>query len=274
MLGLVALTGAGGFWVSQRSQAVLDERYVQPPSPVHVFQTPEAIARGAHLTVVTACISCHGADLTGRTIGVAGSAIYAPNLTIVSKRLSDADLDRAIRHGLKPNGASELAMPSPAYAGFSDEEVASIIAYLRSLQPEGGLAVQPSPGLMLRANLAIGVFKTEVVKLASVKTPLAAATAVEPGRHLAQVACGQCHGSDLAGGQGLPGPDLTVRGYYTPGQFKTLLRTGEAPDERDMELMSRTARTSFSHLSNDEISALYAYLDARDRSLSAAPPQP
>lgn len=267
----VALVAGASLYVAQRSTALLTERHPLPPSAVHAISTPQAIAAGGHLTTVTACTTCHGADLTGHMIGVGGSLIYAPNLTLVGKRLSDAELDRAIRRGLAPDGRGELAMPSQAYAGFTDAEVGAIAAYLRSLPPKGDLAHQPPPGALLRVNLALGAFKPATAKLAAAKPPLDAGPAYASGRHLAQVACGQCHGTDLSGGKGLPGPDMTVRGYYTSDQFKTLLRTGEAPDERDMELMGRVARTSFNHFSDAEIAALYAYLDARDRTLATAP---
>jgi mono/diheme cytochrome c family protein len=270
-LAVLATVAGASVFIAQRSAALLGARHPLPPSAVHAIATPDAITTGARLTQVTACASCHGADLTGHMIGVSGSAIYAPNLTLVSRRLSDAELDRAIRHGLTPEGRSELAMPSQAYAAFSDDEVGAIIAYLRGLPPKGGLATQPPPGALLRANLALGVFKPAADKLAAAKPPLDAGPATASGQHLAQVACGQCHGTDLSGGKGLPGPDLTVRGYYTPDQFKTLLRTGQSPDGRDMGLMASTARTSFSHFSDAEIAALHAYLDARDRALAAAP---
>jgi cytochrome c553 len=139
VLVVVGMVAGVSVYLAQRSAALLNARYNLPPSAVRAISTPEAIAKGAHLAVVTACASCHGADLTGQMIGVSGSAISAPNLTLVSKRLSDAELDRAIRHGLAPNGRSELAMPSQAYAGISDEEAGAIIAYLRSLPPKGGL---------------------------------------------------------------------------------------------------------------------------------------
>jgi hypothetical protein len=68
--------------VALLSQAVLDARYALPPSTVRAAATAEAIARGADLTMVTACISYHGADLTGRMLSVSGSVVYAPNLKV------------------------------------------------------------------------------------------------------------------------------------------------------------------------------------------------
>jgi mono/diheme cytochrome c family protein len=271
--GAAVLAGAGVF-VALRSQAVLDARHAKPPSAVRAAVFADAIARGAHLVVVTDCSGCHGADLTGRALSVSGSTVYAANLTLAARKLSDADLDRAIRGGLKPDATSELAMPSFAYAHFSDDEVAAIIGYLRGLTPRGTPPAQPAPGPMLRADLAVGLVKTSAARLADAGAPLDAGPQVEAGRHLAAVACGQCHGADLAGGYGFPGPDLSIQDYYSRAQFHALLRTGVAVGDGDTELMSKTARTSFSHFSDSEIDAIYDYLAARDRLVGAAVGRP
>ena len=270
LIGLVVLMGiavlaAAYELIMARSDAVLQTRRPLPPSAVHAATAPEAVATGAHLTVVTACAGCHGEDPSGGMLSVAGSPVAAPNLTLATSRLSDAELDRAIRRGLKPDGTSELAMPSRAYAGFNDDETAEIIGYLRTLKPRGAVLAQPRPGLLLRIELLLGLFRTSADSLADAQPPLDAGPGFAAGRHLAEVACGQCHGSDLAGGQGLPGPGLSVDGYYSRVQFHTLMRTGEAVGDGDMALMAHTARMSFSHFSDAEIDAIYDYLDARDR---------
>jgi mono/diheme cytochrome c family protein len=270
LIGL-AVIGAGVAIVETRSQAILTARHPKPSSSVHGLATPDGIARGAHLTVVTACIGCHGNDLAGGAPSLSDRAALAPNLTRLQK-LTDGDLDRAIRRGLRPDGTSELGMPSYAYASLTDDEVAAIVGYLRSLSPKAVASVPPQPDLLLRANLLAGVFKTATQRVAEVRPPIEAGPRFASGRHLAMVACGQCHGPDLAGGRGLPGPDLTVRGYYNRSQFHTLLRTGESADAGDMELMSHTARMSFSHFSDGEIDAIFDYLDARDRALSVRAP--
>ncbi len=252
--------------IDARSQAVLDARHARPPSAVRALASPDAIAAGAHLVAVTACAGCHGADLTGRWRAVSGSPIHAPNLTIQARRLSDGDLDRAIRRGLRPDGRTELAMPSQAYAGFTDDEVGAIIGYLRSQRPRGKTAAQPRPGLMLRVNLLAGAYRTIAARLADARAPLDAGPRYALGRHLARVACGQCHGGDLGGDVG---PDLSIRGDYDRAQFHVLMRTGAADDGRDLMLMSRTAKASFSHFSDGEIDAIFDYLQARDRILGA-----
>jgi mono/diheme cytochrome c family protein len=263
--GLGVLGAIEGF-VVPRSQAILDARHPAAPSAVHAASTPEAVARGAHLVQVTDCAACHGGRLTGGVMSLSSSTIYAPNLTVVGKTLSDAELDRAIRRGLRPDGRSELAMPSQAYVGFTDDEVAAIIAYLRSLPPKGTNLAQPPLGLILRANLARGALKTEVQRVAEARPPVAAGPGVERGRRLAAVACSQCHGADLGGGPGSPGPDLTVNTYYDRAQFHALMRDTGRPTE-NMELMSQTALTSFSHFDDGEVDAIFDYLMARDRVL-------
>ena len=261
--GIVVLVAAyqAVIW---RSDTILEAPHPLPASAVRAATTPDALALGAHLTVVTACAGCHGEGLTGGMLTEAGSPIAAPNLTLATPHLSDAALDRAIRRGLKPDGTSELAMPSRAYAGFSNDEAASIIGYLRGLKPSGATLPPSNPGLFLRIELLLGLFRTSADSLAVAKPPLDAGPQVAAGQHLAMVACGQCHGSDLGGGQGLPGPGLSIDGYYSRAQFHTLMRTGEAVGDGDMELMARTARMSFSHFSDAEIDAVYDYLDARD----------
>ena len=204
--------------------------------------------------------------MTGHTMNLSSSDIYAPNLTVIAKTRSDAELDRAIRQGLRPDGRAELAMPSQVYAAFTDDEVAAIIGYLRSLDRRGDNLPPPEAGLMLRVNLARGALKTEVQRVAEARPPLAVGTAFEAGRHLVATACGQCHGPDLNGGPGQPGPDLTVNTYYDRAQFHALMHDKGRPAE-NMGLMTQTAETSFTHFTDAEIDAIFDYLMARDRAL-------
>ncbi len=260
--------------VNSRSEAVLRTRYRMPASTVQAATTPEAIAMGQHLVQVTGCSLCHGKDLSGRMMAAAGSALAAPNLTRIVAKRSDAELDRAIRAGLHPDGTAEFSMPSHVYAAFTDEETAAVIGYLRSLKPIGSLAPRPPWGPMQRFDLAVGFMHPEPRRIAGAGRPLELGPQLASGRHLAALACGQCHGTDLSSGHGAPGPDLMVRGGYSLAQFRALMHDGETPSGRELGLMSATARSSFSHFTDDEVGALYAYLDARDVRLAAPPPKP
>jgi mono/diheme cytochrome c family protein len=202
---------------------------------------------------------------------VPGSTFYAPNLTILTRSLSDADIDRAIRQGLRPDGKSVLLMPSHGYASFSDDDVASIIAYLRSLSPRGAASPGAHLGLGMRVAFVAGIIRPEVAEFAGTTPPDLGADH-EKGRHLAQVVCGQCHGTDLSGEPKRPvrpAPDLLVVATYNRDQFRTLLRTGRAVAGHQTVTMLRIADGSLSNLTDDEIDAIYDYLDARVKALVA-----
>ena len=267
VLGVLALGFAFGF-VIPRSDAVLAASHPLQPSSVQAAAGDKA--EGQRLSYVLNCRSCHGNRLTGGPMNLSASTLMAPNLTRLSRR-TDAELDAALRQGLRPDGRSELAMPSQAYAGLTNGEAASLIAYLRSLPPMGEVQVQPPYGIVLRMNLATGALKTQVDRHAQGVTPIDAGANTSAGRHIARIACTQCHGPDLKGGQGYPAPDLTIRGYYDRKPFRMIMRTGDGLP-RDMKLMSETASSSLSHFTDGEIDALYDYLIARDTTLASRKP--
>lgn len=272
-LGLLAALLFLAAWavVQARSQAILDTRYPLRATAVRADASPEAVAQGQHLVQTSGCALCHGRDLAGKLMGAAGSPLAAPNLTRVVAKRTDAELDRAIRQGLRREGTSEFGMPSHVYAAFTDQETAAILGYLRSLKPEGRLVPRAEPGMMQRVDLAVGFMHPEAGRVADARRPIPVGPAFEAGRHLAALSCGQCHGTDLSSGHGAPGPDLMVRGGYSLKQFRALMRSGETPSGLELDLMSETARLSFSHFTDPEINALYAYLYARDVRLDAAP---
>jgi hypothetical protein len=47
------------------------------------------------------------------------------------------------------------------------------------------------------------------------------------------------------------------------------MRTGRPPDGRDLGLMTTVGKNDFSHLTDAEIDALYAYLTARAKRLGS-----
>ncbi|MGB0844541.1 MAG: c-type cytochrome [Alphaproteobacteria bacterium] len=107
-----------------------------------------SLERGEYLVRGPAgCGNCHtpfgpnGPDqekeLTGRLVEkVDIMTAYAPNLTPGShiKNWSDAELSRAIREGIRPDG-SLIGPPMPflAYRGLSDVDVQSMVMFLRTL---------------------------------------------------------------------------------------------------------------------------------------------
>src|SRR5215203_138469 len=92
-----------------------------------------AIERGEYLmTVRLGCAECHGHDLAGSLVADAQPVWtwYCPNITRggLTKDFKSADWDRAIRHGVLPDGRSST-MPAGDYVALSDRELSDIIAY-------------------------------------------------------------------------------------------------------------------------------------------------
>ena len=111
---------------------------------------PDAAARieqGRYLVHAGGCLTCHTADSPnaiplagGRALRTAFGTFYAPNLTPDRATgiggWTDADLGRALREGVAPDGSNYYPVfPYPAYSGLRDADVAAIGAYLRSLKP-------------------------------------------------------------------------------------------------------------------------------------------
>src|SRR5690606_29903099 len=89
---------------------------------------------------INGCTDCHGPDLSGGVmVDEPPFRVVASNLTSgrggIGTSYSEIDLDRVIRHGVRPDGGPVLVMPSSGYNRLSDDDAARIIAYLRSLPP-------------------------------------------------------------------------------------------------------------------------------------------
>ena len=147
---LVAVLGGGIAYLSLKKPAV------QPPSSRKVESTPERIARGKYLFEHLAnCAECHsevdwtrfgtpikeGGLAVGRKwpdgVGLPGT-FYSPNLTSDAETgvgaWTDGELIRAIREGISRDGSMLFPlMPYTEYRSMSDEDVDSIVAYIRTL---------------------------------------------------------------------------------------------------------------------------------------------
>lgn len=269
--GVAALVLVALLVVYGLSERVLRRAYPAPTAPAFAATLPAdaaSLAEGRRLAVTRGCYDgCHGAGLAGRVFmdkpGVA--RIVAPNLTAAVRRYSDAELERIIRHGVRPDGRSVFVMPSEMFRGLSDADLARLLAFMRSqpsLPDTLGPSVQVGP--LGRLALARGVVEPTAV---FVRRDSAAVTVAERpvdadalglGRYVARTSCTECHGPDLRGGDGPP--SLAIATAYAPAEFRHFLRTGEAKGGRELRLMSDMARNRFSQFTDAEIGALHAYL--------------
>lgn len=259
--------------------------------------TPQRLERGKYIaTALSGCVDCHSphnwkAPGTPFVAGMEGSGdvqpyadlpgrVVAPNLTPDNETgagtWTDDMLARAIREGIGHDGRALFPMmPYTHYREMSDEDLASVIVYLRSLPP-------------VHHELP----KTEIIfpvkyLIRSVPDPLTApvpdvtpdAGPVKYGAHLVSLAgCGDCHtaqvqgqnvaGMDFAGGQPFPGPwpmvasanitpDSTGISGYTDDSFVQVIRTGKVNGQALNDVMPTMI---YKNLTDNDLKAICAYL--------------
>jgi cytochrome c553 len=186
--------------------------------PEHPFTAPAgdaaAVARGRRLATVRGCAGCHGFGLAGRVeldnplIG----RLAGPNLTRGGRgaELTDADWERAVRHGVRRDGTPLFVMPAGEHNGMSDEDLGAIAptrAACRAPRPAAAVAAGP----VLRAMQASGQVNVYSAAEIDHRRPHPARVAAEPtaayGAYLATM-CTGCHGQRFGGGK-IPAPRPT-----------------------------------------------------------------
>jgi hypothetical protein len=198
--------------------------------------TAERIDRGKYLANnVMVCMDCHsqrdfskfaaplkpgtfgaGGELFGKDFGFPGE-FYSANLTPYHlKDWSDGELFRAITTGVSRDGRALFPiMPYPNFGQADKEDIYSVIAYIRSLEPiEYDV---PASKTEFPMNFIINTIPKE----ASFTQKPDRKDMLAYGKYLfTSASCGDCHtmrvngdlveGMYLAGGQEFPFPDKTV----------------------------------------------------------------
>jgi cytochrome c553 len=280
LLGLIGLVIVAIAAVYLISNAQLNKTYTIPQESLSLTipNDQASIERGKHLAVTIAkCTTCHGDNLAGQVFAdVPPFRLVAPNLTRgqggVGGQLTDADWARAIRHGVGPDGKGLLVMPSEDYTGFSDADLAAVIAYAKSVPPVDNQLPGIEVRLLGRVLLVLGQVPAPAAATIdhNVRQPATVAPAVttEYGHYLAQTgACLGCHGPGLSGGP-IPGspPDFPPAANITPAgigtwtdqDFFRALREGKRPDGTVINPAMPWMLTR--EMTDDEIKALLMYL--------------
>lgn len=249
---------------------------------------PGRLARGRYLVRgLLGCETCHtprdwsqhgapplpGKDLAGQQFELPGFPGHpvAPNITpdpeTGAGKWTDDQIARAIREGIKHDDTTLFPlMPYMLYRDMSDEDLASVVVYLRSV-PAVHNSLPPT-----QVNFPVNLLVRGVPK--PVTQPVSGPNPADPlarGKYLVSLGCG-CHDAveklPYAGGQRFVGPwgdatspnitpDPSGISYYTEATFLTALRTGYVGAR---ELKSIMPFSEFQYLSDDDLKAIFAYL--------------
>ena len=248
-------------------------------APVPYATGVAVLTQGSYLYNSRGCAECHGADGAGRTFIDDPNGLFARSANLTrgngSAVLSYTELDwvRAIRHGVKPDGRPLFVMPSEDYSRLSNDDLAALVAYTRSLPPQDAHGTDIRLPLIVKLAHGAGVLKDAAEKIdhsVPPSLPVPAAPTVDHGRYVAQTCIG-CHGPALHGGR-IPGapPDWppatkivacegsAISRYRDVANFNTMMRTGVRPDGTQVNLVMPFE--SLKHLNDTDLDALYVYL--------------
>jgi mono/diheme cytochrome c family protein len=218
---------------------------------------------------------------TGRNWSVDGVPfVTAPNITpdpeTGSGAWSDDALARAIREGVAHDGRTLFPiMPYSKFRHMTDEDLASVIVYLRSLEPVRHALPTSDPPFPVKYLIRNAPEPVTAPVTADLSTP------VKRGEYLATIAaCAECHtpmdahnnriaALQFAGGfplefAGMPPvssrnitPSVNGIPYYTEELFIETLRTGRV---RERELSSMMPTRFYRNMTDDDLKSIFAYL--------------
>jgi cytochrome c553 len=255
ILLLLVIVYAGSEWVIRKGHAV-------PTVDIAIPRDAASVAEGARVARIANCRDCHGGNGEGRVLfeDPMLGRIAPPPLAKIAATMTDAELVRAIRHGVHKDGSSLFIMPTYALGHLSDQDVGRIVAWIRTLKP-GAKDIQ--------ATMAYGPIGRALILAGKLPAMASAATLSQPrrpadmGRYVSDFACLACHklhqdGTMEDGTTKVPALAPMVAAYE-PARLKRLLRTGVGT-RPDHGLMSKVARESFFVLTDPEIDAIQSYL--------------
>jgi hypothetical protein len=267
---------------------------VRAASTASFERTPQRVERGRYLTAgLLGCETCHtqkdwqthgapnvpGMEMAGQVVPIDGlpGTIVASNVTPDEEtgagRWTDGELARTIREGIGHDGRTIFPMmPYSEYRDLSDEDVASVVVYLRSLPA----VHHPLPKTQVIFPVKYLINSAPEPVTGPVHGP-DDTVPVKRGEYLANMGCG-CHtpidrgsplpGMDWGGGEYLKGPwgevtsanitpDASGIGYYDEATFIKTLRTGYVGARK---LSSIMPFGEFKNLNDDDLKAIFAFL--------------
>lgn len=250
------------------------------------------VKRGEYLAKAGGCVGCHTEAREkavpyagGRALKTPFGTFYGPNITPHSQaglgRWTEADFRRALREGVRPDGAHYFpSFPYPSFTRIADADVRDLWVYLRSLPPSAQANRPHELSFPFSWRWLVGLWKW-LFFTPGVPVPEQGGSAVvQRGAYLTNALghCGECHtprnflggskrGKLLAGT--LEGPEGKAAPNLTPTRLKKwsdkelieFLRSGIYADGDVVgETMGEVIRNTTGQLNVADLAAMVAYL--------------
>jgi len=224
------------------------------------------LAHGKRLAGMLDCTGCHKPNLQGQNVTRDDpnyGDMNAPNVTLLMAKYSDADFKRFIHDGVPKDGREFWFMPVESFQFLNDPDLDALIAYLRTIKPEGTQLppIKKGKGFQEDLERGFGNSTQQVARYQAEPLPHFGPK-YEWGRYLVSTTCTACHNSKLQGYEGFT-PDLDVAGVYSDDELTRLLTTGEGKTKKNLGMMSEMGKDIFSHFTPQERAAVVGYVKAR-----------
>lgn len=276
LIGLILVAGLVLYLVGSSR---LNKVYTVEPSNLTLPTDAASIEYGKH-RAETLCQGCHGSDLSGvegwfsaPPIGRIDSANLTSGEGGLGADFTTEDYVRAIRHGIDETGKPIFMVAVPSTAHLSDEDLASIIAYLKTVPPVDHVVQErhftPLAYVMFAAGM-LGDLPAEVVSHDSHVTAPARGASLEYGEYMVNTNdCRICHGQNLNGNkspdptQTWISPNLTPGGelgFWTEEQFINTIRSGVTPSGH--QLNENMPWKDYRNFYDYELQAIWLYLQS------------
>jgi len=286
VVGLISLSAMVAFSLVVLSISGLSRAHTRsaPVPNLKIPGTTAQIQRGQAI-VDSFCSACHsktdrltgGRDM-GKDLSIPIGSFVSSNLTPAGqlRHWSDGEIFRAIRNGIDADGHWLVIMSYTNAGKLSDEDIESLIAYLRSQPAAGAATVNPPDqfSLLGLVMLGSGLLPTGKPVFNGVVAAARKAPTAEYGEYISRFQdCRECHGADLNGrrpGQVGPiGPGLNLVKQWKREEFIATMRTGTDPYGH--HLGEQMPWRFIGRMDDEELTALYEYLThGRDGRSAAA----
>ena len=256
----------------------------------------DAVTRGEYLVHAGGCVSCHTAPggtafAGGRALATPFGTFYSPNITpdldTGIGRWTDAQFLRALRAGVRPDGANYFPVfPFPSFTNITDADALAIKAYLFSLPPVRQTDRPHDVAFPFSWRFLQFGWKTLFFREGPFRVDPSHDAAYNRGAYLvtALAHCGECHtprnlfgavkpAAALSGtpdgpdGQAVPNitPDpATGIGQWQEQDIVTLLATGRTPEESTVKgAMREAVQDGLKFLTDADRQAIAHYLLAQ-----------
>jgi mono/diheme cytochrome c family protein len=214
---------------------------------------------------VTGCTDCHAEDLRGKLFideGWLHGRIYSANLVLKAKHYSDEDFSRLVRLGVRPDGRGVNVMPSMGFVRLTDEEMADIVAFVRSL-PAGG-AEQPDHFIGPLTNGRCGADSSSPPSRISRVNVQSSFRMRAPSTPLRDISSASSAWNAIAAISRAMAGILARPTSPSPGlfarRFQEVAAHRHGRGRPQLGLMSTVARNRLHHLSDEQIAGIHAYL--------------